>query len=552
MARPPFDLAARGGGRACRWRRPGSSAAASARRSRAAEEFLARVRSALHLETGKRGDRLVLDHQPAIAAGDGVRRRAPAHRDRRADAGRVRARARRRVRCSARSIERFHEDGAAPIAPPTTPAGVLEALAAEAEAGREPSAALLDSIDDLELPDGGGVGRGRACRVLAAPSRRRPGRVVARGPRPARDPRRVRARVGRRPLPPAARSVPPLHGRRTSDDLAPGDGPAPAGEGAGDDPVQAEAVRQLSEDADRDAVLLGALLHDIGKNGEGGHVAGGVSGRRVDPRTDGRRRRPTAISSDVHGRTSICCCPTPRPAGTCPTRTSSWTSRRRSGRPSDSPRSTSWRRPMPRRPDPRPGRRGGKRSSASSWRRSSTCSSAARWAPSSRSGSRSTDRRHPRASSPTSPTPTSNGSSGGCRAPTSLPMEPDRIARHYATIAPAVGAKEVRAVHFDGTRPGTYEVLVVARDRSGLLSLDRRRARPRRDVDPHRPRVHDRRRGRGRPVRGGRRAGKPRCPSVAGASSAACSGARSTARSRSSAGWTRSVAGIRRPGSRRR
>ena len=46
-----------------------------------------------------------------------------------------------------------------------------------------------------------------------------------------------------------------------------------AGAGAGDDPVQVEAVRQLSEgNGTRDAVLLGALLHDIGKNGEGGHV----------------------------------------------------------------------------------------------------------------------------------------------------------------------------------------------------------------------------------------------------------------------------------------
>src|SRR5207247_10797810 len=32
-----------------------------------AEEFLVRVRSALHLETGRRTDRLFLDHQPAIA-----------------------------------------------------------------------------------------------------------------------------------------------------------------------------------------------------------------------------------------------------------------------------------------------------------------------------------------------------------------------------------------------------------------------------------------------------------------------------------------------------
>ncbi|HET6792506.1 MAG TPA: ACT domain-containing protein, partial [Actinomycetota bacterium] len=51
-----------------------------------------------------------------------------------------------------------------------------------------------------------------------------------------------------------------------------------------------------------------------------------------------------------------------------------------------------------------------------------------------------------------------------------LVADPARVARHYATIAPPVGAKDVRAVHFDGTRAGTYEVLVVARDRAGLLS----------------------------------------------------------------------------------
>ena len=46
-----------------------------------------------------------------------------------------------------------------------------------------------------------------------------------------------------------------------------------AGEGAADDPVQAEAVKQIS---DPDPILLGALLHDIGKNGEGGHVPVGA------------------------------------------------------------------------------------------------------------------------------------------------------------------------------------------------------------------------------------------------------------------------------------
>ena len=51
-----------------------------------------------------------------------------------------------------------------------------------------------------------------------------------------------------------------------------------------------------------------------------------------------------------------------------------------------------------------------------------------------------------------------------------LTVEPARAARHFATIAPAVGAKEVRAVHFEGVRAGTYELMVVAQDRSGLLS----------------------------------------------------------------------------------
>jgi [protein-PII] uridylyltransferase len=51
-----------------------------------------------------------------------------------------------------------------------------------------------------------------------------------------------------------------------------------------------------------------------------------------------------------------------------------------------------------------------------------------------------------------------------------LTVEPPRAGRHFATITPAVGTREVRAVHFDGVRSGTYELLVVAQDRSGLLS----------------------------------------------------------------------------------
>ncbi|HEX6845317.1 MAG TPA: ACT domain-containing protein, partial [Actinomycetota bacterium] len=51
-----------------------------------------------------------------------------------------------------------------------------------------------------------------------------------------------------------------------------------------------------------------------------------------------------------------------------------------------------------------------------------------------------------------------------------LAVEPDRVARHFHTIAPPLGAHEVRTASAEGVRPGTYEVLVVAADRPGLLS----------------------------------------------------------------------------------
>ena len=51
-----------------------------------------------------------------------------------------------------------------------------------------------------------------------------------------------------------------------------------------------------------------------------------------------------------------------------------------------------------------------------------------------------------------------------------LSVEPARAARHFAAIAPDVGSREVRAVTAPGTKAGTYELLVVATDRPGLLS----------------------------------------------------------------------------------
>jgi [protein-PII] uridylyltransferase len=51
-----------------------------------------------------------------------------------------------------------------------------------------------------------------------------------------------------------------------------------------------------------------------------------------------------------------------------------------------------------------------------------------------------------------------------------LTVDPARAAEHYPTITPEVGSLEVRTTSVPGPRPGTYELLVVAADRPGLLS----------------------------------------------------------------------------------
>ena len=51
-----------------------------------------------------------------------------------------------------------------------------------------------------------------------------------------------------------------------------------------------------------------------------------------------------------------------------------------------------------------------------------------------------------------------------------LSIPPAQIARHYATIGPDLGRHDVRTSTRQGSRSGTYELLVVAADRPGLLS----------------------------------------------------------------------------------
>jgi [protein-PII] uridylyltransferase len=234
-----------------------------------AEEFLIRARSALHLETGKRTDRLVLDHQadvarqmgfvdePRLVATDGLMRAVFEH-----------ARAVEHV--VSLVTDRVRADAVAtPVAPPADADAILEVLADVAERGRAPSAALLDAIDAVPVADPAvWTVRTRAAfaRIL---------RTGEGGVRALDTLDRLGLLVRFLPAWTDVRCRPqrdPFH-RFTVDAHLTGAVAAMAQILAGahdpDDPVEAAATSAVS---DPDAVLLGALLHDIGKVGEGNHV----------------------------------------------------------------------------------------------------------------------------------------------------------------------------------------------------------------------------------------------------------------------------------------
>jgi len=429
----------------------------------AAEEFLARARSALHIETGKRTDRLVLDHQPAIARAmgfedeprlisiDGLMRALFEHA--------------REVEFTLRAVvERFVEEGTPAPPPPTSPAGVLEALADEAEAGREPSAALLDSIDDLDVP---------AEVAWDADVRRAFLRLLRTGDRGALS-LEILDRLGM-----LARFIPewadvrcrpqrdPFH-RFTVDVHLTSSLRAMArnlsAEGSADDPVQAEAVKQVP---DPDALLLGALLHDIGKNGEGAHVPVGarvvrsildrmdadaplrdlvrfmVSQHLLLPDTATRRDLSDEnlvldVAAAVGSSERLAALYLLAKADAEATGPAAW---------------APWRRTLIRELV------------------SKVQHVLERGEMGTELAGELTDRvervRHLLGDEPDVDVERFLE-----RMPRRylLAVEPARAARHFATITPPVGANEVRAVHFEGARAGTYELLAVARDRSGLLS----------------------------------------------------------------------------------
>ena len=429
----------------------------------AAEEFLARVRSALHLESGRRAERLVVDHQPAIAramgfedeprlvAIDGLMRALFEH-------------ARQVEFLLAAVIRRSLEPGTPAVEPPADAAAVLEALASEAEAGREPPATLLDAIDEVELPDQ----IDWEPRVRAAFLR-----LVRAGNRGAASLevldrlellerflpvwREVRCRPQRDPY---HRYTVDAHLTNTLRAMS----GILAGEGAVEDPVQAEAVRQV---ADPDALLLGALLHDIGKTGEGHHVVVGervarsildrigidgvsaelvrflVSRHLLLPDTATRRDLTDEnliidVAADVVSPERLAALYLLTKADAEATGPAAW---------------TPWRRTLIRELVAKVqhvlerGQMGPEL--------------AGRLA-------EGVDRLRDLLRSE----PPADVEAFLRRMPRGylLSVEPERAARHFVTIVPPLGANEVRAVQHEGGRAGTYELLVVAQDRPGLLS----------------------------------------------------------------------------------
>jgi [protein-PII] uridylyltransferase len=431
----------------------------------AAEEFLIRVRSALHLETGRRTDRLVLDHQPSIAremgftdeprliAEDGLMRAVFEH-------------ARQVSRILADVLARASEgraDEGPMVAPIEGPVGVLEALAAVCEAGAPASPRLLDAIEAAEVPDP----------VAWTPEVRDTFLALLRAGAPAAHALDMLDRLGllARYLPAwaAVRCRPqrdPYHRFTVDTHLTEAltrmatmlTAPDP------DDPVEHDAAVETS---DPDALLLGALLHDIGKTGEGGHVP---IGARIADETLGSMGLPsptrelasfmvahhlllpdTATRRDLTDEDLIM--GVAATIGT-PERLGALYLLAKADAAATGPAAwTPWRRALV-------------RELVTKVRRVFD-----RGEMGAELAERLTDGIE-RLRDLLEREPDDEVERFVMRMPRGyfLSVEPARAARHYATIAPDVGRHDVRSAAADGSRPGTYELLVVAADRPGLLS----------------------------------------------------------------------------------
>jgi [protein-PII] uridylyltransferase len=429
----------------------------------AAEEFLTRVRSALQLETGTRGDRLPLELQPSIAgmmgfddeprwiAEDGLMRMVFEHaRAVRWIAENVLSRAAERV---SMSID--------PPAPFPGPDEALEALAAAAESGERADGRMLDSIEATPVPDPiPWTDRTRAAflrivrsgeaGVAALDALDRLGMLVRLLPawsavrcRPQRDPYH--------------RFTVDTHLTRTLAEMG----------RLLDVAENPSAAAALAHGPDRDGLVLGALLHDIGKTGEGRHVPAGariaeetldhmgIAGAARDLASfmvrehlllpDTATRRDLAdedlildVAARIGSPDRLGALTLLAEADAIATGPSAW---------------TAWRQTLVRELVARVQRVFDRGHMGTELAQQLTARIDAVRELLDAEPEESVERfvlRMPRRYF--------------------LAMDPEQIAAHYPTIVPEVGSSEVRTSARQGARAGTYELLVVAADRPGLLS----------------------------------------------------------------------------------
>jgi [protein-PII] uridylyltransferase len=426
-----------------------------------AEEFLVRVRSALHLETGRGSDRLVLEQQPPIAAGmgfvdepglpsvDGLMRSVFEH-------------ARQVEHVISSAFDRYLR-GSSPLPEvEPTPAGILRAFVTVVREQGVMPAAALDAMTPTTIAAGAWPDEVRDAFL----------ELLRSGPEAAAALETL-DRIGllERYLPAWSdvRCRPqrdPYH--RSSVDVHLVDAFAAAAsllDDAGDDPLAVEAASAIE---DRDGLLLGALLHDIGKTGRGEHVAVGadvargtlehmgVAGATADLArflvsehlllSDTATRRDLEDEELVHGLATTIGQPS-RLAALClltiadarATGPLAW---------------TPWRSALLRelvakvgrvleRGDVEPG----------------TAERLSGRADQIRAALEGED-----------PAEVERFLMRMPRGYVSI-VQAERVAAHFGLVARPMGAREVRTAAAEGTRPGTYELAVAAADRAGLLSM---------------------------------------------------------------------------------
>jgi [protein-PII] uridylyltransferase len=237
-----------------------------------AEDFFMRLRSALHLETGKKTDRIHVDHQPWLAEALGFEDE-PSLRAMDALMRATFEHGRRVEHVRDTVFDRLSHRGDPPSTEvhDETPEGVLRVFA-DVASGKHVSAETLDRVERVELPDDIAwtppmrelflsILRAGARGVSVLESMDLAGVLVRLLPewgdvrcRPQRDPFH-RYTVDVHLLQALVEMVRLLDGEDDSGDRL--------------------AVELRPAVRDRDALLLGALLHDIGKVGLGEHVAMG-------------------------------------------------------------------------------------------------------------------------------------------------------------------------------------------------------------------------------------------------------------------------------------